>query len=137
MHPPWRTRNQGAATSRRRSSDPEWGRGRPHPSLQLPGDPVGLIILSMNRIASFTASLCLLSAVLPVRTGEAQSAMGRTSGPPDGWATNGPMVYRLYLGATTATPGPAVSYYPPPLTLPPDLRREMITFMAAAHVITT
>src|SRR5690348_8248562 len=91
----------------------------------------------MNRIASFTASLCLLSTVLLVRTGEAQSAMARTSGPPDGWATNGPMVYRLYLGATTAAPGDPVSYYPPPLTLSPDLRRDMLIFIAAAHVITT
>lgn len=89
----------------------------------------------MNRIPSFGLSFCLFLTALLADIGDAQSALERTSGPPDGWATNGPVVYRLYLGATTAVPAEPVSYYPPPTALPPDLRRDMLTFIAAAHVL--
>ncbi len=56
------------------------------------------------------------------------------SGPPDGWATNGPAVYRVYNHVTQALPGPQVAYYPPPTNLPPDLRRDMLVFQVAANV---
>jgi hypothetical protein len=91
----------------------------------------------MNRIPSLIASLCFFSAVLFARTALAQSTTERTSGPPEGWETNGPVVYRLDIGATTVTPGPPVSHYPPPASLPPELRGDMLTFIMAAHVTTT
>ena len=55
-------------------------------------------------------------------------------GAPDGWVTNGPAVFRVYTRATAAQPAPGVAYYPPPLSLPPDLRRDMLTFIVASHV---
>jgi hypothetical protein len=99
--------------------------------------PNVIVIIIMNRIRLFAARSSLFSAALLLSTGRAQPGPAGPSGPPDGWATNGPVVYRLYNRATTAEPGPPVSWYPPPTSLSPDLRVAMITFIVAAHVTTT
>ena len=51
-----------------------------------------------------------------------------------GWLTNGPAVFQLQEAPAQTLPGPPAVYYPPPAELPPELRRDMLTFVAAANV---
>jgi hypothetical protein len=48
--------------------------------------------------------------------------------------TNGPVVFQSRMIAAQALQGPPVAYYPPPTELPPELRRDMLTFVSAANV---
>ena len=52
-------------------------------------------------------------------------------GAPPGFFTNGPAVFQ---GSSQIIQGPPVSFFPPPADLPTELRRDMLTFLAASNV---
>jgi hypothetical protein len=51
-----------------------------------------------------------------------------------GWATNGPVVFRVSAKGTQVLPGPAISFRLPPENLPPEVRSAMVMFRVAANV---
>lgn len=86
----------------------------------------------MNEVPSVLVRL--LAGLMSVSACLAAGQQPSASGPFAGWATNGAAVFRLYVRGTQAVPGPPVSRVLPPATLPPEIRRALLMFEAAANV---
>jgi hypothetical protein len=94
---------------------------------------LALILSFMNGVRLSFAQVLVCALLLGGDLGRAQAL------PPAidafvGWATNGPAVYRLYVGQIQVMPGPPVSYDPPPLDLPVEIRSTLMTFRAASNL---
>src|SRR5262245_46582647 len=95
----------------------------------------------MNRFLIIFQRAGAISALVLLNGSACAAPAPQVTGPATstgwGWSTNGPGIFQSHMVTAQAVPGPSLAYYPPPAELPPELRRDILTFLAAANVTQT